>query len=61
MKGHSWHPVPVVLWAPATIRRDGVTRFDEVSCLAGGLGRMPLRYLMQIALAHAGKLQKFGA
>ncbi len=61
MKGHSWHPVPVVLWAPATIRRDGVTRFDEVSCVAGGLGRMPLRYLMQIALAHAGKLQKFGA
>ncbi len=61
LKAHSWHPVPVCLWAPATVRRDTVTKFDEVSCVAGGLGRQPLKYLMQIALAHAGKLQKFGA
>lgn len=61
LKAHSWHPVPVLLWAPATVRRDGVTRFDEVSCACGGLGRQPMKLLMQLALAHAGKLQKFGA
>jgi 2,3-bisphosphoglycerate-independent phosphoglycerate mutase len=61
LKAHSWHPVPVLLWAPATIRRDTVTKFDEVSCAAGGIGRMPLKNLMALALAHAEKLQKFGA
>jgi len=61
LKAHSWHPVPVVLWAPATVRRDAVTKFDEVSCACGGMGRMPLKCLLPLALAHAGKLQKFGA
>jgi 2,3-bisphosphoglycerate-independent phosphoglycerate mutase len=61
LKSHSWHPVPVVLWAPATVRRDGVTEFNEVACAAGGMGRLPMKYLMQLALAHADKLMKFGA
>ncbi len=61
MKAHSWHPVPALLWAPATIRRDGVSKWDEVSCTCGGMGRQPMVYLMQLALAHAEKLAKFGA
>ncbi|HOI55958.1 MAG TPA: 2,3-bisphosphoglycerate-independent phosphoglycerate mutase [Phycisphaerae bacterium] len=61
LKAHSWHPVPALLWAPATIRRDGVTEFNEVACAAGGMGRLPMKYLMQMALAHADKLMKFGA
>jgi 2,3-bisphosphoglycerate-independent phosphoglycerate mutase len=60
MSGHSWHPVPVLL-AAKTCRPDWVTNFGERACLSGGLGRMPMKYLMSIALAHAGKLQKFGA
>ncbi|MBN2582305.1 MAG: 2,3-bisphosphoglycerate-independent phosphoglycerate mutase [Planctomycetes bacterium] len=61
LKAHSWHPVPALLWAPETIRRDGVTEFNEVACAGGGMGRLPMKYLMQLALAHADKLMKFGA
>jgi 2,3-bisphosphoglycerate-independent phosphoglycerate mutase len=60
MASHSWHPVPVLLWAK-TCRPDGATSFGEDACLTGGLGRMPMKYLMSVALAHAEKLQKFGA
>ena len=60
MKAHSWHPVPVLLWAK-TARRDGVETFDEVACLRGGLGQRPSTHLMPLALAHAGRLAKFGA
>ncbi len=61
MMSHSWHPVPSLLWAPATVRRDAVTRFGERPCAGGGLGHARLRYLLPLALAHAGKLRKFGA
>ena len=60
MKAHSWHPVPVLLSA-ATVRRDAVTEFNEVACLGGGLGQRPSTHLMPLALAHAGRLAKFGA
>ncbi|MGA2526705.1 MAG: 2,3-bisphosphoglycerate-independent phosphoglycerate mutase [Smithellaceae bacterium] len=60
MAGHSFHPVPVLLSAK-TCRPDGAVSFGESACLTGGLGRMPMKYLMGVALAHAGKLQKFGA
>lgn len=60
MKGHSWHPVPALLWAK-TARRDAVREFHEVACLAGGLGLRPSMHLMPLALAHAGRLAKFGA
>jgi 2,3-bisphosphoglycerate-independent phosphoglycerate mutase len=58
--GHSFHPVPVLLSAK-TCRPDGAVSFGESACLTGGLGRMPMKYLMGVAMAHAGKLQKFGA
>ena len=60
LKEHSWHPIPVAL-AARTCRPDGATEFGERQCLTGGLGRIESRYLMPIALAHAGRLQKFGA
>ena len=60
MAGHSFHPVPVLL-AAKTCRPDAATTFGESACLMGGLGRIPMKYLMRVALAHAGKLQKFGA
>jgi 2,3-bisphosphoglycerate-independent phosphoglycerate mutase len=60
LKGHSWHPVPVILSAK-TVRPDLVTQYDERSCILGGLGRQPMMNLMGLALAHAGRLQKFGA
>ena len=60
-RAHSWHPVPALVWAPGRVFRDGVTRFSEMDCIRGGLGRMPLRYLIAEALACADKLLKFGA
>ena len=60
LASHSWHPVPVILSA-ATCRPDMVTYFAERDCIRGGLGRMPMMYLMGQALAHARRLEKFGA
>ncbi len=60
LKGHSWHPVPILINA-ATCRRDGAGGFSESACTIGGLGRMRAVHVMSLALAHAGKLNKFGA
>ncbi len=60
MGRHSWHPVPAMLYAK-TCRPDTVIRFGERDCAGGALGRMPMVYLMGLALAHAGRLEKFGA
>jgi Predicted phosphoglycerate mutase, AP superfamily len=61
LRAHSWHPVPALLWSPGRVRRDGVRAFGESECVGGGLARQRLRYLLPLALAHAGKLKKFGA
>lgn len=61
LASHSWHPVPALLWAPGRVFVDGVAEFSETACVAGALGRMPLRFLMAEALACAGKLAKYGA
>jgi len=61
MKTHSWHPVPVLLYGKVC-RPDGVDKFGERACLQGGLGvRFPAYDLLPLALAHAGRLEKFGA
>jgi 2,3-bisphosphoglycerate-independent phosphoglycerate mutase len=61
LRSHSWHPVPVLLWSQYC-RPDAVERFDERSCVSGALGcRLPATDLMPIALANAGRLQKYGA
>jgi 2,3-bisphosphoglycerate-independent phosphoglycerate mutase len=60
LKSHSWHPVPVLLWAP-TCRPDGVVEFGEAQCLRGGLGQVQARFLMPLAMAHALRLGKYGA
>jgi 2,3-bisphosphoglycerate-independent phosphoglycerate mutase len=61
MKAHSFHPVPLLLWAPATARPDEVTSFGERPCMRGGLGQLAARDLMPIILAHGHRLKKFGA
>ncbi|WLD11658.1 2,3-bisphosphoglycerate-independent phosphoglycerate mutase [Planctellipticum variicoloris] len=60
MKSHSWHPVPTLL-AADTCRFDGSTAFGEAQCLRGGLGQFEAKHLMLLALAHAGRLEKYGA
>jgi 2,3-bisphosphoglycerate-independent phosphoglycerate mutase len=60
LKSHSWHPVPVLL-AADSCRPDEVGSFGERPCLRGGLGQLEAKYLLPLALAHAGRLAKFGA
>ncbi|MSR22182.1 MAG: 2,3-bisphosphoglycerate-independent phosphoglycerate mutase [Gemmatimonadetes bacterium] len=59
MKAHSWHHVPLLLsskWARPT-----GSEFSESACRGGDLGTFEARHLMSLALAHAGRLSKFGA
>lgn len=60
MRSHSWHPVPVLL-SGGNCRTDACDSFGESQCLRGGLGQFEAKYLMSLALAHAGRLEKFGA
>ncbi len=60
MKSHSWHPVPVLIYSSFCL--GGLSeRFTERECLKGELGIFPSYKLMQLLLAHSGKLAKFGA
>jgi 2,3-bisphosphoglycerate-independent phosphoglycerate mutase len=60
MKSHSWHELPVLLYAN-NIRKDAVQEFGERACMAGGLGHIRHVDLMPLAMAHADKLTKYGA
>ena len=60
MSAHSWHPVPVLIASPFT-RPAGVEHFGERDCLRGDLGIFRMKDLMSLVLAHARRLQKFGA
>ena len=60
LKGHSWHPNPFMLISP-TAGDDDVAMFAERPCAKGLLGRFRSISAMPLMLAHALKLQKFGA
>lgn len=60
LKGHSWHPVPVLLKSPYVF--GGLCKsFSERECTGGELGIFPTVNLMPLALANALRLKKFGA
>ncbi|MDI6783883.1 MAG: 2,3-bisphosphoglycerate-independent phosphoglycerate mutase [bacterium] len=61
LKAHSWHPVPFLLYSKYA-RTDRVQSFSETEfATLGGLGRINSLDVMPLMLAHALKLQKFGA
>jgi len=60
LKGHSWHPVPILLYSK-WCRPDRVGEFSESACASGGLGRLPATQVMLLSMANALKLTKFGA
>jgi 2,3-bisphosphoglycerate-independent phosphoglycerate mutase len=60
MAAHSWHPVPVLLCG-GTAPADGLSKFDEVHCRQGSLGRFEAKHLLPQLLAAAGRLAKYGA
>jgi 2,3-bisphosphoglycerate-independent phosphoglycerate mutase len=61
MAGHSWHSVPMLLNSPYVRPQLVVEEFGERACVHGSLGHMPSVKLMQLLLANALKLKKFGA
>lgn len=61
LRSHSWHPVPFLLWAPATGLPDDQSRFGERACARGGFGTLNSTDVMPLALAHALRLNKYGA
>ncbi len=60
LAAHSWHPVPVLMSAK-DCRCDPCQKFGENEALKGGFGHFDAIHLMPMALAHAGRLAKFGA
>lgn len=60
IKGHSWHPVPVMINSPYVLG-DTCSSFTERECLKGELGIFPAVNILPLALANAGRLKKFGA
>ena len=60
LKSHSWHELPVLLWA-RDIRPDTVTTFGERPCMAGGLGHLRHVDLLPLAMAYAHRLKRYGA
>ena len=59
MAGHSWHPVPLLVSSSST-KGQGIDGLTESACGHGQLGYLPATSVMLIAMAHAGKLTKFG-
>lgn len=60
IKGHSWHPVPVLIHSEYC-GFDDADRFTENNCNKGSLGMFQSKYLINYLLANAMKLSKFGA
>jgi 2,3-bisphosphoglycerate-independent phosphoglycerate mutase len=52
--------VPILIASP-WCRPAAAAWFGERSCRAGELGIFPAKSIMTLALAHAGRLAKFGA
>ena len=59
--GHSWHPVPFLFHARSFNQADQVEGFNEKACGHGVLGTFPAKEVLSLAMAHAGRLTKYGA
>ena len=59
--GHSWHPVPFLLHAKHFAQADATDGFNEKGCSRGVLGTFPAKEALSLAMAHAGRLTKYGA
>ncbi len=60
MKGHSWHPQPVLLHS-AFSGSDKLERFTETGANSGSLGVFPAKDLIRLMQANAMMFDKFGA
>jgi 2,3-bisphosphoglycerate-independent phosphoglycerate mutase len=60
MKGHSWHPQPVLIHS-AFSGSDKLDRFTETGANLGSLGVFDAKYLIRLMQANARMFDKFGA
>lgn len=60
LKGHSWHPQPVLLHS-AVSGCDKLERFTETGANSGSLGIFDAKHLIRIMQANAKMFDKFGA
>ncbi len=60
IKGHSWHPQPVLLQS-AFSGNDKLERFTETGANLGSLGVFEAKYLIRYMQANARMFDKFGA
>jgi len=60
VKGHSWHPQPVLLVSPRS-GSDKLERFTETGANLGSLGVFEAKYLIRLMQANALMFDKFGA
>jgi 2,3-bisphosphoglycerate-independent phosphoglycerate mutase len=59
-KAHSGHEVPILINGKDE-RPDKVKKFDELSCMEGGLGHITGKHMMPIILNIMGVAKKFGS
>jgi len=59
-KGHSGHEVPILVYGKDE-RKDKVSKFDEMSCMEGGLGHINGKDVMPIILNLIEKAKKYGS
>jgi len=60
LKGHSWHPQPVLLCS-ACSGSDKLERFTETGANIGSLGVFESKYLIRLMQANARMFDKYGA
>ena len=60
MKGHSWHPQPVLIHS-AICGSDKLDRFTETGANLGSLGVFEAKFLIRHMQANAKMFDKFGA
>ena len=60
MRGHSWHPQPVLLHS-ACSGSDKLDRFTETGANVGSLGVFEAKYLIRLMQANGKMFDKFGA
>jgi len=60
LKGHSWHPQPVLLHS-AVSGSDKLDRFTETGANTGSLGVFDAKFLIRLMQANAKMFDKFGA
>ncbi len=60
LKGHSWHPQPVLLHSSCS-GSDKLERFTETGANTGSLGVFEAKHLIRLMQANAKMFDKFGA